>query len=93
MNAPLSREEAISLRVAEIMEDGANVAELIDKINQHGVLPSRALRAGLMQWAYGATTHIRERGQDQALQVVSAFAFLQATNEYDALPLARGVAP
>lgn len=90
MNAPLSREEAINLRTAEIMLDGDAIVELIDKINRHGGLAALSLASGLRQWFYGSTVFIRERGADQATNVVNAFAFLQASNEYDARPLLGG---
>lgn len=86
MSAPMTREEAISLRTTELLADNHAVAEIFERIQKHGGL---ALLSGMRQWLLGETVFIRERGADQAANVIGAFAWLQASNEYAAKPLVR----
>lgn len=87
MNAPLSREQWINLRTAELMNDETAVPDLIDAIQQHGGLAKRALRAHLIGWFCGQTVFAREQAADQATNIVGAFAFMRAAREYDGKPL------
>lgn len=87
MNEPLSREQWINIRTAELLRSDDAVPELFDQITIHDGLASHGLRAHLRAWLYGETPSIREQAANQATNIVGSFAFMRARSEYDSMRL------
>lgn len=78
-----ARTDWINHRVEAMMLDGDTVVELFEAVQESGGLPHQAVCKALSNAMTASTRAESDQCMDSVRQVLQAFAFSRACNEYD----------